>query len=312
MRLIKIKTVGDINGIRDIDIDFSKVSETFNLVVGKEFEDYYISPIIPDEITKILKGLRDNTLYKSSNGSLGIEDIAAITITFECDGKIVTYTQTISENVITLETLYEDGELYMFLNRLEWNDNYINPKADEKIKKIFSAMCTYPTLMCCEPRLLKLSKYLDVKEIYNKQIYDVSDTAKDIVEKILINSDLGIKRVDSNFCNVITTGGYSISKVNMGSGVKKIMDYFPYIIDTIIKGNLCIINEDIFSVFHPHLMKSIVNLFKSLVEKYNSQMFILWYGNNEGYLLSCGDIEKENIIFPIREGKSLIYDKRSS
>ena len=312
MRLIRIKTVGDIHDIGNIDIDFSKVSEMFNLVTGKDLNGYYISPIIPNDLIKVLKGLRDKTLYKPSNESLGIEDIAAITVTFECDGKILTYTQTISENVITLETLYEDGELYMFLNRLEWDGNYINPKADEKIKKLFSAMCIYPTLTYCEPRLLKLSKYLDVKEIYNKQIYDISDAAKDIVGKLLINSNLGIERVDSNFCSVITTGGYSISKINMGSGVKMIMDYFPYIIDTIIEGNLCIINEDIFSVFHPHLMKSIVSLFKSLVEKHNSQIFILWYGNNEEYLLSCGDIKKENIIFPIREGKSLIYDKRSS
>lgn len=305
MRLIRIKTVGDIHDIGNIDIDFSKVSEMFNLVTGKDLNDYYISPIIPNDLIKVLKGLRDKTLY--------IEDIASITVTFECGGKIITYTQTISENVVILETLYEDSELYMFLNRLEWDDNYINPKADEKIKKCFSAMCTYyPTLTYCEPRLLKLSKYLDVKEIYNKRIYDISDAAKDIVEKLLINSDLGIERVDSNFCSVITTGGYSISKINMGSGVKMIMDYFPYIIDTIIKGNLCIINEDIFSVFHPHLMISIVSLFKSLAEKYNSQVFILWYGNNEEYLLSCGDIKKENIIFPIREGKSLIYDKRSS
>lgn len=257
----------------------------------------------------IWDGLRKMTRFDLESVN---DDIGCVSITYETDGITTTYKKCVTyDGSTTQEILIRNDNLVLFIDHLHDEGSYINSKEVTKEEEnryvaYKSIMGKYPIVPSIDESLENFLSNITVLGKETDCIRPVSKEAKDLAEKIIINSDLGIKEIRKG--SVVTLGGFEMGFSSMGTGAKTLLIYLPTIIDCVLYSGVCVIDFDFCSRFHPILLRSLVDILNQLTKKYNSQVIMTWYERDKDYFLSTGTIEKENIVLLSRTTESLIIE----
>lgn len=181
-------------------------------------------------------------------------------------------------------------------------------KLSVPINSRYSSLYQIDEFLCniFKNKLILINKYTSL----DRRNCMLSDKAVKVYKRLIPKLDLGIKEVKYDKHNGIFSYIDSFSSYEsydrMSTGVKVLDAYLPSIINSVVKDQICVFNEDPMTSIHPTLIHALINLYS---EFSRGQIIAPWDHNSEYMIEPYCRINKSNIFnLQSKEPECLVFD----